>query len=192
MYKKHLGFSLNILALGLFFPGILLTMFSFNMEMMANLSSSSFTSTLVNKELSIMATVKELWQDQRIIVAMAIFVFSVAIPLLKSLLVAISYFCQSLAWEKRLLAFVSTIGKWSMADVFVVAIFLAVLSTNHAQTQNTEQFSVFGFSLSIDISSQTLSNAGQGFYYFLAYCLVSLLGTHLAHSAVKQRVADSN
>ena len=55
MYKKHLGFAFNIIALGLFFPGILLTMFSFNMEMAANLSGSSLTSSLIDKELSIMA-----------------------------------------------------------------------------------------------------------------------------------------
>ncbi len=191
MYNKHLGFGLNIIALGLFFPGIMLTMFNFDMEMAAKLNGASFTSPLINKELSIITTVKELWNDQRLLVALAILIFSVVIPVLKTSLVAVAYFCKSLQWEKRLLSLVSTIGKWSMADVFVVAIFLAVLSTNHAQTQKTEQFSVLGFPLSLDISSQTLSGAGQGFYYFLAYCLLSLLGTQLAHASVKQRLAQA-
>jgi len=187
MYKKHIGFALNIIALGLFFPGILLTMFSFNMEMSANLSGSDLTSSLIDKELSIMATVSELWQDQRLLVAVLIFAFSVCIPLLKTLLLCFAYFTQSLQIEKKLINFVAAIGKWSMADVFVIAIFLAIMSTNHADTSTTEQFSVFGFKIALDISTQTLSAAGEGFYYFTAYCLLSLIGTQLASSAVKPK-----
>jgi paraquat-inducible protein A len=187
MYKKHIGFAFNIIALGLFFPGILLTMFSFNMEMAANLSGSSITSSLIDKELSIMATVKELWEDQRLLVAALIFAFSVCIPLLKTILLCLAYFTQSIQVEKKLINFVSAIGKWSMADVFVIAIFLAIMSTNHADTSNSEQLSVFGFKIALDISTQTLSAAGEGFYYFTAYCVLSLIGTQLASSAIKSR-----
>lgn len=188
MYKKHLGFTFNIIALGLFFPGILLTMFSFNMEMVAKLSSSPFNFALINKELSIMATVKELWEDQRVLVAALIFAFSVCIPLLKTLLLCLAYFTKSLQLEQRLVNFVGVIGKWSMADVFVVAIFLAIMSTNHSETASSEQFSVFGFKIALNISSQTLSAVGEGFYYFTAYCILSLLGTQLASSSLKHRL----
>ncbi|MFT4808159.1 MAG: paraquat-inducible protein A [Paraglaciecola sp.] len=187
MYKKHIGFAFNIIALGLFFPGILLTMFSFNMEMAANLSGSALTSSLINKELSIMATVSELWEDQRLLVAALIFAFSVCIPLLKTILLCFTYFTKSLQIEKRLINFVGAIGKWSMADVFVIAIFLAIMSTNHAETSTTEQFSVFGFQIALDISTQTLSAAGEGFYYFTAYCVLSLIGTQFASSAIKNK-----
>jgi paraquat-inducible protein A len=187
MYRKHLGFGCNIIALGLFFPGILLTMFSFNMEMAANISGSALTSSLIAKELSIMATVSELWKDQRLLVAALIFAFSVCIPLLKTILVCVAYFTKSLQLEKRLINFVGAIGKWSMADVFVIAIFLAIMSTNHADTSNSEQFSVFGFNIALDISTQTLSAAGEGFYYFTAYCVLSLIGVHLASSAPKHK-----
>jgi len=187
MYKKHIGFAFNIVALGLFFPGILLTMFSFNMEMAANLSGSALTSSLINKELSIMATISELWEDQRLLVAALIFVFSVCIPLVKTILVCVAYLTKSLQIEKRLINFVGAIGKWSMADVFVIAIFLAIMSTNHAETITSEQFSVFGFKIALDISTQTLSGAGEGFYFFTAYCLMSLFGTQLASSAIKQK-----
>ena len=185
MYKKHLGFALNIVALGLFFPGILLTMFTFNMEMAANISGSSLTSSLIDKELSIITTVKELWEDQRLLVAALIFAFSICIPLLKTLLLCIAYFTKSLQVEKRLIKFVGAIGKWSMADVFVIAIFLAIMSTNHAETSNSEQLSVFGFKIAFEVSTQTLSAAGEGFYYFTAYCVLSLIGTQLASSAIK-------
>ncbi|MCF2948785.1 paraquat-inducible protein A [Paraglaciecola aquimarina] len=184
MLFKHLGFGLNIIALGLFFPGILLTMFKFDMEMKAMLSGSSLTSTLIDKELSIMATVQELWDDQRLLVAGLIFAFSVCIPLLKTLLLTFAYFIKTQELAKKLIGLVNVIGKWSMADVFVVAIFLAILSTNHADTSTAQNVSVFGFNIAIEISTQTLSNAGEGFYYFVGYCLVSMIGSQLSRSAI--------
>ena len=78
------------------------------------------------------------------------------------------------------------LGKWSMADVFVVAVFLAILSTNHASTESKQQLTIFAFKLDLLVSSETLSNAGVGFYYFTAYCLLSLLGTQLYMLGFKQ------
>ena len=187
--KRHIGFGLNVIALGLFFPGILLPMFYLNMEMAAELSGSALTSALVDKQLSIMTTVRELFDDKRILVAFLIFLFSVIIPLLKTTLISIAYFKPGSRVEAKLVSFVSNIGKWSMADVFVVAVFLAILSTNHAETMESHQFKVFGFGMNLDISTQTLSNAGQGFYYFAAYCLISLLGSHLLLSSAKHHSA---
>jgi len=188
MYLKHLGFTINLVALGLFFPGILLTMFSFDMEMLAVLGGSTFTPSLINKELSIMATVQELWEDQRLFVAALIFAFSVCIPLLKSILISVAYFAKSMTFEKKILSFVGAIGKWSMADVFVVAVFLAIMSTNHSETADTENFSVFGFQIAVDISTQTLSAVGEGFYYFTAYCFLSLIATQLMLSGAKRQL----
>ena len=60
-----------------------------------------------------------------------------------------------------------------------------VFSTNHAETMNQHQLSLFGFKLDIMMSSATVSNIGVGFYYFTAYCIVSLIGTQLSYSAFK-------
>ncbi len=185
--KKHLGFSLNILAIALFIPGIILPMFSLSMEMKVKLSSSILSPNLIDKELSLLATIEELWLDQRLFVAALIFLFSICIPLLKTLLVSLAYFKKNTDVEAKILTFVASIGKWSMADVFVVAIFLAILSTNHAETVNNQQLSIFGFTLDLLISSETFSSVGLGFYYFTAYCLLSLLGTHLSQSSLKTR-----
>lgn len=180
--KHHLGFGLNMLALGLFFPGIFMVMFEFDMQMMVLLSNSELTAPLVGKELSIMATVQNLWQEERLLVAVLIFVFSVCIPLIKTVIISIAYFVKEQTVANKLVNFVNIIGKWSMADVFVVAIFLAVLSTNHGETASIKTFSVFGFNLTVQISSQTLSQVGAGFYYFTGYCMLSLLGTQLMTS----------
>ncbi len=185
MYKKHLGFILNLTAITFFVPGIILPMISLNMEMKANMAQSALSSTLVDKELSILATVNDLWQDDRLLVASLIFFFSVCVPVLKTTLLCFTYFIKHLEIEQKVLGWLNAIGKWSMADVFVVAIFLAILSTNHAETTNNQSFALFGFKLELLISSQTLSAAGQGFYYFTAYCLLSLLGTHLAQAGLK-------
>lgn len=185
MYRIHIGFGLNMLALGLLFPGILLPMFSLNMDMLASISGTALQAQLVDKELSIMATVRELWQDDRLLVAALIFVFSVCIPLIKGLLVALAYVKRHAPCRERIIRFVGYIGKWSMADVFVVAIFLAVLSTNHAETTNSKEFAIFGFQFALDISTQTLSTVGEGFYYFTAYCILSLFGTLLSTTTIK-------
>lgn len=183
MMNKKLGFTINILALLLFVPGIILPMFSLSMEMAANVSGSNLSSTLIDKELSLINTIEELFSDNRIFVGLLILIFSICIPVIKTCLVSFAFWKREKAIEKKIINFVSSIGKWSMADVFVVAIFLAVLSTNHAETSDQQQLAIFGFKLNLTVSSETLSMVGEGFYYFTAYCLLSLLGTHLYQSA---------
>jgi len=184
MIQKKLGFSINLIALFLFFPGILLPMFSLSMSMTAKVSGTGLSSGLIDKELSLITTIQELFQDDRIFVALLILIFSICIPVLKTILVSIAFIKKEQLIEKKLINFVASIGKWSMADVFVIAIFLAVLSTNHAETSDVQQLIMFGFKVNLDISSETLSFVGQGFYYFTAYCLLSLFGTHLYHRAL--------
>ena len=184
--KKHIGLLFNVIAIGLFIPGILLPIFSLSMEAVAQVTSASFSTMIVDKELSLLGTVQELWQKERFFVAVLIFLFSIVIPVIKTLLVTVSYFIKNTTLAKRIIDAVCIIGKWSMADVFIIAVFLAVLSTNHAETQNGEALSLFGFKLDLLLSSETLSNVGVGFYYFTAYCIVSLLGTQISQNALKK------
>ena len=184
---KHLGFFFNVVAIFLFVPGILLPMFSLNMDVTAQIGGPTLTTGLVNKELSLLGTIQELWQDERLLVAGLIFIFSIGIPLAKALLVIWAYLTKNNKIEKAIINFVGKIGKWSMADVFVVAIFLAILSTDHGETESHQTLAIFGFKLDLIISSETLSAVGHGFYFFTAYCLVSLLGTQLSQRALSQK-----
>lgn len=190
--KKHLGFLLNLLAIGLFIPGIFLPMFFLHMDMTATVANASLSSGLLNKQLSLVETVQELYQDDRLLVACLIFFFSICIPLIKSLLVTWAYFKRNTDFERKIYGFVGKIGKWSMADVFVVAIFLAVLSTNHAETADSQQLVMFGFKMDLLISSQTLSAVGQGFYFFVGYCLLSLLASQISQSSLSSAVNNSS
>lgn len=187
MLKKHLGFGFNLISIALFIPGIFLPMFHLNMEIKAQLSQSTLQSELINQTLSILTTVEELWQDDRILVALLIFIFSIVLPISKSLLMTFAYFKKHTPVEDKIYQWVGKISKWSMADVFVVAIFLAFLSTNHAQTTIPHQLSLFGFNLHFEMSSETLSNVGVGFYYFTGYCLLSLLSTQLSTASIKNK-----
>lgn len=185
---KHISFILNICALALFVPGILLPIFSLNMDIIADISGATMTTQAVTKELSILTTVEELWHDNRLLVAFLILFFSVFIPILKTLMVSIAYLKKTTQIEKHLVNFVNAIGKWSMADVFVVAVFLAVLSTNQAETQSAQQIALFGFKIDFIVGSETVSNIGNGFYFFTAYCLLSLLSTNIYGWALKNDV----
>lgn len=184
---KHAGFAMTVIAVACFVPGIVMPMFVLNMDMAVALSGAGFSSGIINKELSILATVSELWREQRYLVSILIFVFSVIIPLVKTTLVTCVYFMQQSATQKNAIAIVAAIGKWSMADVFVVAVFLAILSTNHAQTKEMHELAFFGMKIAFEMSTQTMSNVGQGFYFFVAYCVLSLLGSQVILKSVNDR-----
>ena len=177
---------LTLVAVGFFIPGISQTMFTLDMEMLANLGSSSLTTELVNKELSIIGTVEELWHQERHLVSFLIMFFSIVLPMAKSLMVSTAYFSKNQQYQRKLLGFVTHIGKWSMADVLVVAIFLAVLSTNHANTASQHQLSMGLFQINFTLSSETFSSVGNGFWCFTLYCILSLAGSHLMFKSVNK------
>lgn len=182
---KHLALIINLFAIALFIPGIFFPMFSLSMDMSASAAGANLTSQVIDKELSLLGTVEELWRDERLLVASLIFIFSIVIPVIKTVMLTLSYFIKKVSIKLKLSGFVSAIGKWSMADVFVVAVLLAVLSTNHADTESQQQLVIFGLKLDLMLSSSTLSAVGPGFYYFTAYCLVSLIGSQITHWANK-------
>src|SRR6476620_3939832 len=116
---------------------------------------------------SIVGSVRRLYEVGSPMPATLILLFSVIVPLLKAGLVAWAVFVASSQHRRRMLAFVETIAKWSMADVFVVALFIAFLaaqaSAAPAQGPNAAP-PLIAFS----------AHFGAGFYWFAAYCLFSL------------------
>ena len=68
--------------------------------------------------------------------------------------------------NRTLSFFVEKSGKWSMADVFVVAVFLAYLAFSNIQS-----------------GIQTESNTLPGLYFFLSYCLLSIMASTFFASA---------
>lgn len=108
---------------------------------------------------SILGTIETLFNANNAFVAFLILLFSVLVPVFKAVSLLAVLFIKKLGRRKQLHKFISIISKWSMADVFVVGIFLAYLATS--SDENIE------------------AKLHIGFYYFLAYCLISILATLL-------------
>lgn len=195
--KKMLGVVLLLSAYGLLYPGLTETMLSVSGTVEKTklvdlgkelIQQSPNTPALVNnlvdmvvdsldvdgtvnafdKTRSILGTAHELYGNGHQPVAFLIVLFSVLIPLLKALILLILFLPISRKTHGILLSCSNAISKWSMADVFVIAIFIAFLASNGIK----ESRGLVDFDAAL----------GSGFWYFLAYCLLSILATQLLTS----------
>ncbi len=120
---------------------------------------------------SIVGAVRRLYEVGSPIPATLILVFSVIVPFGKAALAVGALFMTSARSRHVTLRFVETIGKWSMADVFVVAVLIAYLA---AQASTAPAGGEAGPALLAFTAS-----FGPGFYWFAAYCLFSLASQQL-------------
>jgi hypothetical protein len=109
---------------------------------------------------SIWGTAQALAESGYLAVGLLIIFFSVLIPVFKLLLQAALLFVSGEALRLPLLNLNAALSKWSMADVFVMALLVAFLAGGAAKQSG-------------DILIMQAS-LGPGFYYFLAYCLFSI------------------
>lgn len=108
---------------------------------------------------SVITTIGSLARANNYFVALVVAAFSVVTPVIK-LVVAIAVVQRRWPrWHIRGLNFIKVIGKWSMADVFVVAVLVAFFAASG------DQFSE--------------ATIGLGLYFFAAYCLLSQYATQL-------------
>jgi hypothetical protein len=192
--RNILGILLMLVAIGFLIPGITQPFFSLTgtvdkaalvdlgMETLASDPSVpafmvSVTRQLVSqldvtgelpafeKTRSIVGTVQELYLADERLVATLIALFSIVVPVLKCLLMLVTAMSKQTEAIQIADRIKQAISKWSMADVFVVAIIVAFLAGN--ATQQIEQL----FSLDAQFMS--------GFYYFLSYCILSILSAQL-------------
>jgi hypothetical protein len=115
---------------------------------------------------SILGSVRHLYSVGSHAAASLILLFSVIVPFGKAALVAWALGARRDDVRRRTVRFVEVIAKWSMADVFAVALFITYLAAQASQTPpGGETTSVVAFTASF----------GSGFYWFAAYCVCSLL-----------------
>lgn len=124
-----------------------------------------------DKTRSILGTATELYENNHVPVAVLILLFSVVVPLIKALILLALLIPFSPRVRTALLWFSNNASKWSMVDVFVIAIFVAFLAGNGMQ--NSDGLVEFS------------SELGQGFWFFLGYCLVSILGTQVLNAGIR-------
>lgn len=113
---------------------------------------------------SILGSVRHLYEVGSVTAATLILIFSVLVPFLKATLVMWAVYHRDELRRDRTLRFVETIAKWSMADVFAVAVIIAHLAAKATQTGGTTTTALVTFTATF----------GPGFYWFAAYCLFSL------------------
>jgi uncharacterized paraquat-inducible protein A len=106
-------------------------------------------------------------------VGILLITFSIIIPLLKIVSSLGYYYNYHHARENPVIKFfVLKSGKWSMADVMVVAIFMAYIGFNGIITSQFGQLSSAGQEMVILTTNAT--SLQPGFYLFLTYTLLAL------------------
>lgn len=119
---------------------------------------------------SILGTIQELREQGNTLVGFLILLFSVLIPIFKAVSLLVVLFLKSFTVREKLYRFVALISKWSMADVFIVGVFLSFLAARSNDNINAWLH--------------------DGFYYFLAYCILSILATQIMEVPKEQSLLD--
>ena len=125
---------------------------------------------------SIVEVTKTLWDSGGIdlkAVGALVLLFSIVFPFIKLLLSAGYLFMNSLKSSKLVQNIIFHLGKWSMADVFVVAIFMAyigmygIITSQLSAIDNGRQ----GFV----IETLNYSRLALGAFFFTAYTILSIV-----------------
>jgi len=109
---------------------------------------------------SIWGTVESLARTGNLPVAFLIVFFCLIIPVFKLLLQLASLIIPAVQWRQGFLWLNAVLSKWSMVDVFVMALLVAFMAGN--ATGQAGDLLIMTAQLEV------------GFYYFLAYCLFSI------------------
>ena len=103
-------------------------------------------------------------------VAVLIVTFSVVIPVFKLLLQLVTLAVRADGTRRGLGRITAAVSKWSMADVFVMALIVAWLAGS-ASGQMGDLLTMH-------------ARLEEGFWFFLAYCLFSVASSGLARSVI--------
>ena len=179
MSRLHLFLTLANFVL--LVPGVILPVYGVEIttHVEASLLPEPVDVTVYEQTRSILGTVRELWRSEDRLVSFLILLFSIIVPVLKASTLFAAMQVRNEGLRRRLVRVVDSIGKWSMADVFVVAVFLAFLATRDQVQANTFLVPVLIQQVEVAMETQLTSTLGPGFYFFLSYCLLSILWTQL-------------
>lgn len=166
---------LTLVSLGLLIPGVMLPIFHFSLHGAIDARMAQVEGTIMHQTYSILGMVEELWQRDRLLVASLILAFSVLVPALKAIMFTAALLVRHPQTAHLLGRIVSGLAKWSMADVFVVAVLLVYMSTGGHQQAIQEMINIMGFQLPVKIGMTMESSLMAGFYYFTGYCLLSIV-----------------
>jgi len=115
----------------------------------------------------IIGSIVKLYESGETAIALTILLFSLLLPLVKSLVLTLTLLFYQHPWSHTLVAFFKQIGKWSMIDVFVVATFLVYLTSDGGGVSHAE----------IQV----------GLYFFLTYVFLSMITALLTQKVLEQK-----
>lgn len=138
------------------------------MAMMLGVSDISGEIKAYEKTRSILGTVQDLYDSGNIAVAFMVGLFSVVIPTIKILMMLAMTMIRDLVRKQTLIKVNSAMSKWSMADVFVIALIVTYMAANASSNTGLLEFQ---------------SSFESGFYYFLTYCVFSIAASQLLQVA---------
>lgn len=158
------GLIVLLVSLGMLIPGLYLDLITLDISFDAILGRLE----VYNETRSILGTISDLFDNDNAFVGFLILFFSVIVPVLKAIALLLVVSMPNLPARPRILRFVNLISKWSMADVFVVGVFIAFLSLQSNKNVSAELH--------------------EGFFWFLGYCLLSILAAQM----IRVKEADLN
>ena len=123
------------------------------------------------KTRSIWGTVNELANNKNYLVSVLVAFFSIVIPTLKLLMQLLYIFLPVNKFKHMLGQVIQGVTKWSMVDVFVIALIVAYLAGN-ADGQMGELINMH-------------AELGAGFWYFTSYCLFAIAASSLIKTDIK-------
>lgn len=149
--RNLIAILLTVVSLVMLIPGLLAPLITIT----ASMDLLGAPRELFRETRSILGAIRSLHDSGNDFVAGLILLFSVLVPAIKALLMLVILGLRQPESRHRLYLFVRSISKWSMADVFVVGVFIALLAAK--ATDNLDGV------------------IGSGFYWFTGYALVSNL-----------------
>ncbi|WP_428352974.1 paraquat-inducible protein A [Methyloprofundus sp.] len=114
---------------------------------------------------SLWETMCELIAHDYVTIGLLIGLLGIIIPLIKIILTLSALFFTSGQSRNQLLKISGLLSKWSMSDVFFIAILVAFFSIN----ANVQEISAIQMSATL----------GPGFYFFACYCLLAIVAGQL-------------
>lgn len=178
---KDLMLGFTIISIVLLVLGITLPMIdidarlnSFGIEIMG--SEISFDEqVLYFQSKSIVEVTKTLWTggswDLKLVGAL-ILLFSIVFPFFKLILSILYLYYEKAKSSKAVKTVIFYLGKWSMADVFTVALFMAYIGFYGLVTSQLADISRNDTGFAVE--TLNYSKLSPGAFFFTAYCLLSI------------------
>lgn len=123
------------------------------------------------------------------IVGVLIFLFSIVFPFFKLVLSTSFMYIKKLQHNKWVQMIIFNLGKWSMADVFVVAMFMAYIGFYGLITSQLTEISSNQTGYAVE--TLNYSKLSPGALFFTSYCLLSILASLILNKKANE-VDDIN